>query len=75
MSNEEAARQIGKHFPEVSDKLLNVIQLERLSDSQSELLIASIQQKSLKLQQIPFASAIDIKANKKYFKYSYIPAS
>jgi hypothetical protein len=75
MSNEEAAKQIGKHFPEVSDKLLNVIQLERLSDSQSELLIASIQQKSLKLQQIPFASAIDIKANKKYFKYSYIPAS
>lgn len=74
MSNEEAAKQIGKHFPEVSDKLLNVIQLEKLSDKQSDLLIASIRQKSLKLQQVPFVNAIDIKANKKYFRYSYIPA-
>lgn len=74
MTNEEAAKQIGKHFPEVSDKLLNVIQLEKLSDRQSELLIASIQQKSLKLQKVPFVNAIDIKANRKYFKYSYIPA-
>ena len=74
MTNEEAARQIGKHFPEVSDKLLNVIQLEKLSDKQSELLIASIQQKSIKLQKVPFVNAIDIGANKRYFKYSYIPA-
>lgn len=74
MSNEEAAIQIGKHFPEVSDKLLNVIQLEKLTDKQSDLLIAGIQQKSLKLLKIPFVNAIDIKANRKYFKYSYVPA-
>ena len=74
MSNEEAAQQIGKHFPEVSDKLLNVIQLEKLSVQQSDLLIASIQQKSLKLQKVPFVNAIDIAANKKYLKYSYLPA-
>lgn len=74
MSNEEAAVQIGKHFPEVSDKLLNVIQLEKLTDRQSDLLIAGIQQKSLKLQKVPFVNAIDIKANRKYFKYSYVPA-
>ena len=54
MSNEEAAVQIGKYFPEVSDKLLNVIQLEKLTHKQSDLLIAGIQQKSLKLQKVPF---------------------
>ena len=75
MSNEEAAIQIGKYFPEVSDKLLNVIQLEKLTNKQSDLLIAGIQQKSLKLQNVPFVNAIDIKANRRYFKYSYIPAA
>lgn len=39
ISNEEAAVQIGNHFPEVSDKLLNIIQLEQLSNSQSLSLI------------------------------------
>lgn len=74
MSNEEAAKQIGKHFPEVSDKLLNVIQLKKLSNQQSDLLIASIQQKSLRLQKVSFVNAIDIAANKRYLKYSYLPA-
>ena len=75
MSNEEAAIQIGKFFPEVSDKLLNVIQLEKLSDKQSDLLVASIQQKSQQIQKFPFASAIDLSANKKYLKYSFLPAT
>lgn len=75
MSNEDAAIQIGQYFPEVSDKLLNVIQLEKLTDKQSDLLIAGIQQKSLKLQKIPFVSAVDLSANKKYIRYSYLPAA
>lgn len=75
MTNEEAAKQIGQYFPEVSDQLLNVIQLEKLSQKQSDLLIASIQQKSIKLQKVPFVNAVDIKANRKYLKYSYIPAA
>lgn len=74
MTNEQAAREIGKYFPEVSDKLLNVIQLESLSDKQNELLIASIQQKSHSLIRVPFVNAVDIKANRKYLKYSYLPA-
>lgn len=75
LSNEEAARQIGQHFPEVSDKLLNIIQLETLSDSQNELLLASINQKSQQISMIPFASAIDYSKNRKYFRYAVIPAS
>ena len=75
ISNEEAAKQIGEHFPEVSDKLLNIIQLEALSDSQSELLLASISQKSQQISMIPFASAIDYSKNRKYFRYAIVPAS
>lgn len=75
ISNEEAANQIGKYFPDVSDKLLNIIQLEKLSDSDNDLLLAGIRQKSAEIQNIPFVRAIDLTANKKYLKYIYAPIS
>ncbi|MFT6127568.1 MAG: hypothetical protein ACJAVA_002059 [Flavobacteriaceae bacterium] len=72
ISFEEASKLIGNHFPEVSDKLLNVIQLNQ-NQRQSELLLASIDQKSTELQPIPFKSAINFKKNTKYLKYAAIP--
>lgn len=75
ISNEEAALEIGRYFPDVSDKLLNIIQLERLSSQENELLLASIRQKSASIQNVPFVNAIDIKANKRYLRYIYIPAA
>ncbi|MDX1278691.1 DUF4175 family protein [Oceanihabitans sediminis] len=69
---EDASRIIGEHFPEVNDKLLNVIQLQQ-SASQSELLLASIEQKSIELKLIPFKLAINFKKNIKYLKYAVIP--
>ena len=75
LSNEEVAGQIGQHFPEVSDKLLNIIQLKNLSDSQNELLLAAIRQKSRQISTIPFATAIDYSKNRKYFRYAIIPAA
>jgi len=72
ISNEEASRLIGNYFPEVSDKLLNVIQLNQ-NQRASELLVASIDQKSSELQPIPFKSAINFNKNSKYLKYAAIP--
>jgi len=69
---EDASRIIGNHFPEVNDKLLNVIQLKQ-DKSESELLLASIEQKSLELKPIPFKLAINFKQNLKYLKYAAIP--
>ena len=69
---EEASQIIGNHFPEVSDKLLNVLQLN-LNNSQSELLEASIEQKSYELSPIPFKLAINFNKNTKYLKYAAIP--
>jgi len=72
ISLEEASKIIGNHFPEVDDKLLNVLQLKD-SNSESELLLASIEQKSVKLQPIPFRMAINFQKNAKYLKYLAIP--
>ncbi|MDX1471584.1 MAG: hypothetical protein R3213_08825, partial [Flavobacteriaceae bacterium] len=68
----EASHLIGKHFPEVNDKLLNVLQLKNHTQ-ESELLLASINQKSAELTPVPFKLAIDFKKNAKYLKYAAIP--
>ena len=71
---EVASKIIGKHFPLVNDKLLNVLQLEK-NTSKTELLLASINQKSKELSPIPFRMAINCKANFKYLKYAAIPVT
>ena len=68
----DASKIIGNYFPEVNDKLLNVLQLKENS-KESELLLASIEQKSLELNPIPFKLAINFKSNLKYLKYAAIP--
>ncbi|OZV70843.1 DUF4175 family protein [Winogradskyella aurantia] len=72
INHEKASKLIGSHFPEVSDKLLNLLQLNQ-NQKQSDLVIASIEQKSLQLKPIPFTSAINFKSNVKYLKYAAIP--
>ena len=72
ISLEDAAKLIGKHFNEIDDKLLNVLQLQQ-DANQSDLLLASIEQKSRNLEPIPFKKAIDFTTNKKYLKYLSIP--
>ena len=78
ISNEQASEIIGKHFTNVQDKLLNVLQLQALSSNlptfqSSGLLEASINQKIKELKTIPFTSAIDLRQNKKYLKYALPP--
>ena len=75
ISDEGAARIIGEHFSEVEDKLLNVIELQdQLSHTdQTDLINASIDQKSEKIKFVPFKSAIQYSQNKRYLKYSLPP--
>ena len=72
LDHEAASRIIGAHFPEVNDKLLNVIQLNQ-NRRESELLAASIDQKAGQLQPIPFKRAINFKKNLKYLRYAAVP--
>ncbi|WP_291787960.1 DUF4175 family protein [Maribacter sp.] len=68
----DAATIIGKHFPEVGDKLTNLLDLAE-NPQQSELLLASISQRSKQMDPIPFSNAIDFKDSLKYLKYTIIP--
>ena len=72
ISLEEASNLIGKHFHNVDDKLLNVLQLKN-TPIKSELLLASIEQKSKNLEAISFKKAIDFTKNSTYLKYLAIP--
>ncbi|MEQ8712339.1 MAG: ATPase, partial [Cyclobacteriaceae bacterium] len=73
ITDEEAAQQIGNHFPEISDKLLNTIQLQKSNAGDSSLIMASITQRTNQLSIIPFPKAIDLSKNKVYLKYLAIP--
>ena len=68
----QSSKIIGAFFPEVQDKLLNILQLKQ-TDTQSDLLIASIHQKSIELQPILFRKAVEHKKNIKYLKYAVFP--
>ncbi|WP_188049266.1 hypothetical protein [Flavobacterium sp. GP15] len=71
----QASSIIGNHFSEVNDKLTNFLQLSNASpqQEQSELLLASIEQKANLLQPIPFGNAINFNNNKKFFPLAILP--
>jgi len=73
LTNEKAANEIGKFFPEIEDKLLNTLQLSLISDKDNSLLQASISQKANELSFLKFADAIKIDENKKYLKFAFPP--
>ncbi|MBB1193494.1 hypothetical protein DNC80_07390 [Flavobacterium sp. SOK18b] len=69
-----ASAIIGTHFSEVQDKLINFLQLSQDQSSvSSELVLASIEQKSNTLSPIPFGNAINFKSNSKYYPLALAP--
>jgi hypothetical protein len=78
ITHDQAAEIIGKHFADVSDKLLNTLQLKKLADAnqqQRELIEASIDQKIETLKPVSFPSAINIRENTKYLKWIILPVA
>ena len=71
----QASLIIGNHFSEVNDTLINYLQLSKLNSSvdNSELLLASIDQKANALRPIPFGNAINFSANKKFLPLAVFP--
>ena len=71
MSDEKAAVIIGRFFPEISDKLLNTLQLsnELSQNIDNQLLIATIEQRTEHLKPINFSDAVNLKENYKYLRY------
>ena len=72
INQKDAAQIIGKHFPEVGDKLTNLLDLAE-NKEKSELLLASISQRSKQLNPVPFSKAINYGEAMGYGKYALIP--
>ncbi len=87
IDRQEAARIAGRHFPEVGDKLLNLLQLMESSEvggrrsevgsapqsPTSDLVLAAIEQKTAQLRPVPLLSAIDLRKNRRYLRYALPP--
>lgn len=70
----QASAIIGDHFPEVKDKLTNVLQLKQeAAKADHSLLEAAINQKTKELNPVPFTAAIDLHKNIKYLRYAAFP--
>jgi len=75
LTYEQASNIIGEHFPEISDRLLNVLQLQRQLGTASashdtSLLQASIEERTTALKPVAFQRAIDWKKSRKLLKYA-----
>lgn len=74
ITHDDAARIVGNHFPEVKDKLLNILQLARQSgQTENDLLLHSIEQKTNDIKLVSFPKAIDLSKNRKYLRYTLPP--
>ena len=71
ISDELAAKNIGKFYKEVDDKLLNFLQLNRFK-GKNKLISASINQRTHSIDRFVFASAINIKDYLKTVPYLII---
>ena len=73
LSFSDAAKIISQHFPEIKDKLLNALELDRLNNTANtkpELILASINQRTDELSPLPFKHAVNfsyIKRNLIFF--------
>lgn len=74
MSQAEAARRIGKFFPAISDRLLNLLQLEAQQNN-SSLARAGIDQKTAALSSYEFSQAVNPRENVPFLKYALVPLS
>ena len=75
LSYEEAALIVGRHFPDVQDKLLNTLQLSRMysGNSADSLLLAGIEQRTSALRPLPFARAVDVKRSLRLTRWVALP--
>ncbi len=72
ISYTEAAGLIGQHFPQIKDKLSNTLELSALiysSNFDKNLVIASINKRTLELSPFPFQVVIRFRNVKKYFLF------
>lgn len=74
LTYEQAAERIGSHFPEVSDKLKNLLQLKKEAlNQENELILASIEQKAQVVEGFNYNEAISFSDLLTYLRFLMIP--
>ncbi len=72
IDEKQASTLIGKHFPKIGDRLLNLLELSE-SPEKSDLLLAAIEQRSAELKSLPFSEAVNLKDSLRYGRFLIIP--
>lgn len=73
-SMEETAHAIQRALPQIEDRLVNAMNLNKRSLKESNVLLeAGLQYKALALNEFRFADIIDLRAAAAWFKYTMIP--
>ncbi len=75
LSYARAAQIIGRHFPEIDDKISNTLTLEHASLGEQSLIRAAVDQRIAALSPVPFQNAVDFKKNRKYWPVLVIPVA
>ena len=77
ITHDRASKMIGVLFPDISDQLTNLLQLDekirKEDNNQIDLLKASIEQKVKNIGYVKFSRAISYAENKRYLKYVLPP--
>lgn len=77
LTKEQIAGIIGRHFPEIDDKLLNIFQLETMAEEGDyksyELISTAIDTKIDDIKPFKFTRAIPFSKTAKYLKWGLIP--
>lgn len=73
ISYEQAAKLIGKFFPDIDDKILNTLELGYISKGESSLVRASIEQKISSFRPLVFSHAVNFKESLKYWPVLVVP--
>ncbi|MBC6401237.1 MAG: hypothetical protein GDA37_09545 [Ekhidna sp.] len=65
--DEDAAKDISLHFPEIEDKLINFLQLKREASSfDQKLILAALEEKAIEFEKLKFTTAVNFKPVRKY---------
>lgn len=66
LKNKDVAKEISEFFPEIEDRLINVLELGKQNSSDSELINAAIEKKTAGFKTLEFSKAVDFGTLKKY---------
>lgn len=73
LNEQDAARTIGQAIPDIDDRLLNAITLERGDFTRNALVQASLDQRAKKLNVFDFRTAVDLRRSLLWLRLTAVP--